>query len=105
MSVTLPALLCVFETNASLDRLIDMIDYFPRLAHQALSILSKTLSDDKLHKPFLRLLPREHVRLATRGIDVIRQLSLLPLLERPSLAENRFGAMLGIHRARHGQCR
>jgi len=44
-----------------LNRLIDMIDYFPKLSSQALSIISKTLSEDKLQKPFLRLLPKEHV--------------------------------------------
>ncbi|UJR23726.1 hypothetical protein I4U23_026706 [Adineta vaga] len=41
-------------------KLIDMIDYFPKLASQALSIIAKTLSEDKLQKPFLRLLPKEH---------------------------------------------
>lgn len=40
-----------------------MIDYFPKLAHQALSIFAKTLSEDKLQKPFLRLLPKEHVNI------------------------------------------
>lgn len=43
-------------------RLIDMIDYFPKLSHQALSILAKSLSEDKLQKPFLRLLPKDHVK-------------------------------------------
>lgn len=37
------------------------MDYFPKLAYQALSIFAKTLSEDKLHKPFLRLLPKDHV--------------------------------------------
>ncbi|CAF5158418.1 unnamed protein product, partial [Rotaria magnacalcarata] len=41
-------------------KLIDMIDYFPKLANQALSIFAKTLSEDKLQKPFLRLLPKDH---------------------------------------------
>jgi hypothetical protein len=40
-----------------------MIDYFPKLSNQALSIFSKTLSEDKLQKPFLRLLPKDHVKL------------------------------------------
>lgn len=43
-------------------RLIDMIDYFPKLSYQALSIFAKTLSEDKLQKPFLRLLPKDHVK-------------------------------------------
>lgn len=43
-------------------RLIDMIDYFPKLSSQALSILAKSLSEDKLQKPFLRLLPKDHVK-------------------------------------------
>ncbi|CAF1569836.1 unnamed protein product [Adineta ricciae] len=41
-------------------KLIDMIDYFPKLSNQSLSIIAKTLSEDKLQKPFLRLLPKEH---------------------------------------------
>jgi len=40
-----------------------MIDYFPKLSNQALSIFAKTLSEDKLQKPFLRLLPKDHVKL------------------------------------------
>jgi hypothetical protein len=40
-----------------------MIDYFPKLSNQALSIFAKTLSEDKLQKPLLRLLPKDHVRL------------------------------------------
>jgi hypothetical protein len=40
-----------------------MIDYFPKLSNQALSIFAKTLSEDNLQKPFLRLLPKDHVKL------------------------------------------
>jgi hypothetical protein len=40
-----------------------MIDYFPKLSNQALSIFAKTLCEDKLQKPFLRLLPKDHVNI------------------------------------------
>jgi hypothetical protein len=48
-----------------------MVDYFPKLANQALSIFAKTLSEDKLQKPFLRLLPKDHVRLVIRTKEII----------------------------------
>ncbi|CAF1065819.1 unnamed protein product [Adineta steineri] len=53
-------------------KLIDMIDYFPKLAHQALSIIAKTLSEDKLQKPFLRLLPKEHKEKAILRYGLVR---------------------------------
>lgn len=37
-----------------------MVDYFPSLAFQSLSIISKTLSEEKYQKTFLRLLPKDH---------------------------------------------
>ncbi|CAF0744007.1 unnamed protein product [Rotaria sordida] len=53
-------------------KLIDMIDYFPKLANQALSIFAKTLSEDKLQKPFLRLLPKDHKEKALLRNGIVR---------------------------------
>ncbi|CAF3059288.1 unnamed protein product [Rotaria socialis] len=53
-------------------KLIDMIDYFPKLANQALSIFAKTLSEDKLQKPFLRLLPKDHKEKAILRNGIVR---------------------------------
>ncbi|CAF2870744.1 unnamed protein product [Rotaria sp. Silwood2] len=53
-------------------KLVDMIDYFPKLAHQALSIFAKTLSEDKLQKPFLRLLPKDHKEKALLRNGIVR---------------------------------
>ena len=39
-----------------------MMDFFPKLSYQALSIVAKSLSEDKLQNPFLRLLPKDHVK-------------------------------------------
>ncbi len=77
-----------------------MVDYFPKLANQALSIFAKTLSEDKLQKPFLRLLPKDHVRLVIHIKDII--VRTLFFLERKSFIKKWISTMFGIYRTRFG---
>jgi len=78
-----------------------MIDYFPKLSNQALSIFSKTLSEDKLQKPFLRLLPKDHVKLFIyRKKNQNSEISFF--LERKSFITKWFSTMFGIYRTGFG---
>ena len=74
-----------------------MIDYYPKLSKQALSVLAKTLSDDKLQKPFLRLLPKDHVRIFVYAKGIIIRIISLFSSERKGSIEKWYSKMLRIH--------
>jgi len=74
-----------------------MIDYFPKLSNQALSIFAKTLSEDKLQKPFLRLLPKDHVKLFIPTKTNHNTKSFF-IVERKSFIKKWFSPMFRIYR-------